>query len=344
MICVSLGKISFEACQKILREVALAEIRLDLMPLSLAEVRRLFSSHPHLIATFRPGHFPEATRKEFLLAALTAGARYVDLDLESDRHLLSLLREKIKTTHSRLIISYHNHKETPPAAQLRRLVREAFSLAADLVKIACFCRRREDNGRLLSLASGRRPIIVCGLGPLGAASRVAAPLCGSPFTYAFWEGEEPTAAGQLSYQKLKSIYELLADALVPNQTRRENDFEPVRRKKRPKNIMENRELREQEGKERQKADKEADKENNEIKQKIKQKIKNRSNIESFKTPGDSAKAAEADQSDGADSLIKINFNELNKKEITKEKGNKRKPRLNRIRKTKKKDQKRMGDK
>jgi len=273
MICVSLGKVSFETCQKILRKVALAEIRLDLMPLSLAEVRRLFARHSHLIATFRPGRFPEAKRRKFLLAALAAGARYIDLDLESDRHLLLALKEKIKATPSRLIISYHNQKETPPAAQLRRMVLQAFSLGADLVKIACFCRRSEDNGRLLSLVTGRRPVIVCGLGPLGAASRVAAPLCGSPFTYAFWEGEEPTAAGQLSYQKLKSIYELLAEALTQEQAQRENDFDFALRRRRHKNMMENRELGWQKDKERQEAHKEADKEKKETKQKKKQKIK-----------------------------------------------------------------------
>jgi len=341
MICVSLGKVSFETCQKILREVALAEIRLDLMPLSLAEVRRLFSSHPHLIATFRPGHFPEATRKRLLLVALTAGARYVDLDLESDRHLLSLLREKIKTTHSRLIISYHNHKETPPAAKLRCLVREAFSLGADLVKIACFCRCREDNSRLLSLVTGRRPVIVCGLGPLGVVSRVAAPLCGSPFTYAFWEGEEPTAAGQLSYQKLKSIYEWLAEALAQEKAKRENDFDLALRRRSQVNMMKKKELGWQEGKERQKADKEADKENKEVKQKIKQKIEKRAHGESRKTPGELAKV---DKTDEADSLNKINFQAPNINEINKEKVNHKKPRLNKIKKIGKKDQKRMGDK
>jgi 3-dehydroquinate dehydratase-1 len=341
MICVSLGKVSFETCQKILREVALAEIRLDLMPLSLAEVRRLFSRHPHLIATFRPGHFPEATRMEFLLAALTAGARYVDLDLESDRHLLSPLREKIKATHSRLIISYHNHKETPPAAKLRCLVREAFSLGADLVKIACFCRCRQDNSRLLSLVTLRRGVIVCGLGPLGVVSRVAAPLCGSPFTYAFWEGEEPTAAGQLSYQKLKSIYELLAEAFAPNQAQRENDFGLTLRIRSHKNTMGNQDFGGQEGKERQKADKEADKENKEVKQKIKQRIEKRAHGESRKTPGELAKV---DKIDETDILNKIKFSELNIKEINKEKVNHKEPRLNKIKKIGKKDQKRRGDK
>ncbi len=45
MICVSLGYISFKEILQILDQVEMAELRLDLLNLSLLEIRRIFSRH-----------------------------------------------------------------------------------------------------------------------------------------------------------------------------------------------------------------------------------------------------------------------------------------------------------
>lgn len=209
MICVSLGNISFEACLQVLGRVEMAELRLDLLTFSLDQLRTVFSSHPRLIATYRPGKVSVRKRKTFLIEAINAGARYVDLDIEADGQLLSEIKKYRQKKDCQLIISYHNFQATPPAAELRRLVRRAFSRGADVVKVACFCRELRDNARLLALLDEDRPVVVCGMGPAGAITRVAACWCGSPFTYAYWEGKNPTAAGQLSYQRLKKVYALL---------------------------------------------------------------------------------------------------------------------------------------
>ena len=57
MICVSLAEPSLAACLQALKGISLAEIRLDQMSLRIDEVRTLFSSHPQLVATCRPGPF-----------------------------------------------------------------------------------------------------------------------------------------------------------------------------------------------------------------------------------------------------------------------------------------------
>lgn len=209
MICVSLGRISFEECRRILRQVNMAEIRIDLMDWEIEELRAIFSSHPNLIATCRPGKHRPIQRQLLLLEAITSGARYVDLDLKTDIAEKAEIQERAKKKGCQVIISYHQERWTPPRAVLERIIKRAFSLGADLVKIACFCRQMEDNARLLGLLDNRRRVIVCGLGPLGLITRLATPFCGSPFTYAFWEGLEPTARGQVSYQTLEKIHQLL---------------------------------------------------------------------------------------------------------------------------------------
>lgn len=209
MICVSLGDLSFRECQGILARVGMAELRLDLMRLSLAEVERLFSFHSCLIATCRRGRYSEAERTQILLRAIEAGAAYLDLDLEEDSALRGFLEEKRQAAGCRLILSHHNERETPAMERLKGIIDRAFSLGADVAKIACFCQEARDNARLLSLLTDPRPVVVCGLGPRGEMSRVAAPLCGSPFTYGSWEGIRPTAPGQMTWQRLHSIYGLL---------------------------------------------------------------------------------------------------------------------------------------
>lgn len=209
MICVSLGRISSKECRRILRQVEMAEIRIDLMDWGREEVKAIFSSHPNLIATCRPGKQRPMQRQLLLLEAITSGARYVDLDLNTDMAWREDIQERAKKKGCQVIISYHQERWTPPRAVLERIIKRAFSLGANLAKIACFCRHPEDNARLLGLLDGRRRVIVCGLGPLGSITRLATPLCGGLFTYAFWEGLEPTARGQVSYQTLEKIHQLL---------------------------------------------------------------------------------------------------------------------------------------
>lgn len=209
MICVSLGNISFKEALQVLSQVEMAELRLDLLNFSLSEIRRIFSSHQNLIATFRSGKEPEEKRKSFLLEAVASGAKYIDLDLSSDRSFLSEIKEAIKRSGGQLILSYHNEKKTPSSFRLRQIINRAFSQGAQIAKVACFCARPIDNSRLLTLLNDSRPIVVCGLGQLGLITRIAAPLCGAPFTYAYWDGYPPTAPGQISYQQLKQFYEWL---------------------------------------------------------------------------------------------------------------------------------------
>ncbi len=209
MICVSLKEKNAEKLTQILKKVEFAEIRLDSGGITLAEVRKIFSGHSNLIATCRPGALNDTDRKIFLLTAAKAGAAYLDIEVESDNAFKHDLIREARAQGCRIIVSYHNHQQTPDRAELDCIISRCFDSGADLAKIACHVRTIQDNARLLGILSGTRPIVVIGMGRLGKITRIAGPLLGSPFTYAsFGEGKE-TAPGQINHLKLAEILKRL---------------------------------------------------------------------------------------------------------------------------------------
>lgn len=205
MICVSIAERGYAACMRALRGVQLAEIRLDLCGLGERDTVRLFSAaRKRLVATCRPGR-PDSGK--LLLAAIGAGAAFVDVELGAPsayrREIIRRAGEKGCT----VIISHHDYRKTPGRAELKRIVRRCFAAGAGIAKIACMARSADDSARLLGLA--RKDIIVIGMGPRGRITRVAAPLLGSPFTFASSGRGRETAAGQMTKGELERIYRLL---------------------------------------------------------------------------------------------------------------------------------------
>ena len=211
MICVSLGGVSYKSCLKILSEVDMAEIRMDRMKLTQNEIKNVFSFHPQLIATCRPGSAGEEKRKNLLLAAIHSGAAYIDLEVNSKGSFIKEIIQEAKKKNCQVIISYHNFKMTPAAGDLTKMVNRCFALGADIAKVSCFVKFRRDNARLLSLLDYPRPVVVTGMGPLGRITRIAAHFCGSPITYVSWSKGKETALGQLEKSEIETIWRLISD-------------------------------------------------------------------------------------------------------------------------------------
>ena len=210
-ICVSLAEPTAEACLRAFEGVDLAEVRLDKMRIGPAGVRKVFSAHPRLIATCRPGGMPEAKRRRLLLAAIEAGAAFVDIEIEADARFREELTGAAHARNRRVIISYHNFRKTPARAELEALVERAFAFGADIAKIACRVRERRDNARLLGLLDLGPPLIVVGMGRLGRLTRIVAPYLGSQFTYANLGKGKQTAEGQMDAASLERILLELED-------------------------------------------------------------------------------------------------------------------------------------
>ena len=204
MICVSLASRDWRECLRECRRHDFVEVRLDLMEVTPAQVRKIFSAHPRLLATCRPGRRAPARRQQLLLAAVEAGAAYLDLELDSSPAWRRPLVQRARRRGCRVILSFHDHRGTPGRRALEQVRLGCFGQGADVAKIACRVNRPRDNARLLALLDYRRPVVVTGMGELGRPTRWLAPLLGSPFTYACLPGK-PTAPGQLDHRQLARL-------------------------------------------------------------------------------------------------------------------------------------------
>jgi 3-dehydroquinate dehydratase-1 len=129
--------------------------------------------------------------------------------LESSSDFKTPLIKFAKKQNCRVIISFHDFKKTPSKEELDAIVNSCFSQGADIAKIACMANSHRDSVRLLSLLDSDKTVLPIGMGEKGRITRVAAPLMGSPFTFASLLKDDNTAPGQYCKESLKQIYYLL---------------------------------------------------------------------------------------------------------------------------------------
>jgi 3-dehydroquinate dehydratase type I len=206
MICRSLIPRSVAEAVESLKKIEFAEVRLEQMKLSEADIQTLFNCSTKIIATNRPSGQSEDERREVLDLAIKYGASYVDIEIESSkdfkRELVALAKEK----GCRVIVSYHNYTDTPDRISLQEIVDQCFDDGADIAKIACMVNTSADAARILGMLDSDRSVVAIGMGIKGRITRAAAPLLGSPFTFAPADDLHPTAPGQLTAFELEQIY------------------------------------------------------------------------------------------------------------------------------------------
>ena len=208
MICVSIS--CLDQLQPALDAGAeMLEFRLDMLG-TKPEV--LFDRLPagiRTVATYRPGSVSEEERGRELLSAIRLGASLVDLELESSSSLVNLVMEEAAGKGCEVIISHHDFTGTPDHRSLGDILDQCYRRGGVIAKIATMVMGRQDLMNLLSLYGlpGRK--VVLGMGELGRITRVIGPYLGAEFTFASaGEGRE-TAPGQLSFEQLKEIYQVI---------------------------------------------------------------------------------------------------------------------------------------
>jgi len=222
LICVSVAEPTVELCLEAMKDLAFAEVRIDAMKVTLEDMEKIFSKPSKLVATYMPpGPGAKAdkavnddTRKGLLMAAIEAGARYVDVEVQADETYKRDIIQKARMHGCKVIISFHDFQGTPEKKKLEEIVARCFSQGADIVKIACRVNFERDNLRLLELLNkddfqGR--VVVIGMGNKGKITRVAAPLLGSPFTFAALLKGKETAEGQIEKDVLERMMRMLTD-------------------------------------------------------------------------------------------------------------------------------------
>jgi len=218
-VCIAMG---FPEAQRLLESArretnageSFFEFRLDYLPSpeqGIPIIRKFLSAHPDccILATCRrhqnQGKFNGSVEDQvrILNAALDAGARAVDIEIESAENVAARL-ESFRGKGS-LILSYHNYDGTPsPETLLRRMMR----IPADGYKIVTTARKPSDNYRILSLTKThpRTPLVVLAMGETGFPTRVLSTAWGGIFTYAAPNASEGTATGQVTARLLRHLY------------------------------------------------------------------------------------------------------------------------------------------
>ena len=194
--------------------VELAEIRLDLCPLSDAEIEDLFANtDTPLIATCRAnwnaaGAAGEATAspasglphsslspaeaERRLTIAIQAGARFADLEIEAEAGWSKRFRDLCHDYGVEIIRSWHDFSATPSLDYLRQIQARCYRYGADIAKIVTTATSPADCETVLSLYEEEpsenetepRRLIAFAMGPVGRETRLECLRLGSPFSYA----------------------------------------------------------------------------------------------------------------------------------------------------------------
>jgi 3-dehydroquinate dehydratase/shikimate dehydrogenase len=218
-ICIALGFVEIEKLiEHAKREYdageSFFEFRLDYLPApeqGVAAIRAFLARHPEctILATCRrhqnQGRFNGSIEEQvgILSAAIEAGARAVDLEIESAEQ--SPARLDALRGNTCVILSYHNYEGTP---SMETVLGRMLRIPADAYKIVTTARKPSDCLRVLLLpkAHPRTPIVVLAMGEAGFPTRVLSTAWGGLYTYAAPSTAEGTAAGQVSARALRHLY------------------------------------------------------------------------------------------------------------------------------------------
>jgi 3-dehydroquinate dehydratase I len=193
-------------------EVALYEVRIDLIGPEWTRVAAALS-RPWIACnriSSQGGRYDgdEGERHDILRQAVALGATMVDIEVTAPDVGLFIREMRGR---ARMLVSYHDFERTAEEQELVETVRRQQELGADICKVVTTARSAEDVATVLRVASRCRPaqVVAFAMGPDGMASRVLAPLAGSPFTYASLARGSESAPGQLTVRSLRAIYDAI---------------------------------------------------------------------------------------------------------------------------------------
>jgi 3-dehydroquinate dehydratase / shikimate dehydrogenase len=158
---------------------------------------------------------PVATQVALLGAALRAGCRWCDLEVESLSHSSDFV-VALHLQRGKWILSSHNFGRPQSAKSLRSRISALESMSRKhgfaAIKIASQCDSFADSLHILRLARAVRNVIAVPMGDAATPARILALREGSALAYA--PVETATAPGQVSLEEMKNLYR--ADKLDRN--------------------------------------------------------------------------------------------------------------------------------
>ncbi len=211
-ICAVVVNNDPEALKTVELLVDLFELRIDLIGEGWEEIALRFRKP--WIACNRcteeggKGQADDAERVEKLFQAIELGAGFVDVELRTKNlaKIVPLIKKR-----ARCILSFHDLVKTPPFNEMKEKVNRQLKAGADICKVVTTARSFEDNLSVLQLITAfpGQKLVTFAMGPVGAISRVLAPLAGAEFIYASIEAGRESAPGQITVRDLLSIYKIV---------------------------------------------------------------------------------------------------------------------------------------
>lgn len=191
-----------------------AEVRLDFLkiediPDALEVIKKDMN---RIVCTLRPktegGKFPGNEKERIAILKLISEYTpfYLDVEFNTLRKNQSLVKY-LKTTKTKLLVSWHDFKKTPNAAELKKKVNQMGRFSSN-IKIVSTAKSTDDSTRMLELYSkrGKNNLISFAMGDFGRISRILCLYLGSPYTYVSLG--KAIAPGQFSVDEVKKITNL----------------------------------------------------------------------------------------------------------------------------------------
>ena len=142
-----------------------------------------------------------------LISLLSKIPNFLDLDFLTQHDELEFLKKS--TTKLKLILSYHNYKETPKLDFLVNLTTKMRRYNPDIYKFAIFCQTENEVfvllQLLLKLKEEKLKYIVLGMGEIGQITRVVGSVSGNEINFTPKDLKEKSAKGQLTKKSLELI-------------------------------------------------------------------------------------------------------------------------------------------
>ncbi len=191
-----------------------AEVRFDFLkieqiPEAIEIIKKDLSK---IVCTLRPktegGKFSGNEKERIAILKLIAEYNPFLLDVEFNTlKRNSALRRYLKSTKTKLLVSWHDFKKTPSSAELKKKINQMSKFSSN-VKIVSTAKSSGDSSRMLELYSkkGKNNLISFAMGDFGRISRILCLYLGSPFTYVSLG--KPVAPGQFSVDEVKKITNL----------------------------------------------------------------------------------------------------------------------------------------
>lgn len=230
-VCACLNEDKVEDCIQIIRSLSreknilrniIIEHRLDYLKKNeLKKISKLYQFSKQkgirIIATLRPSKFngkfigSDVERFEILKLAILNKCSFIDLDLRNSDRFVKQIKDKIRNTGCKLIISMHDFDKTLNLKELVSVLKKQKEKGADVAKIVCTATKESDNNTMIKLIRKGQdlniPVVAFCMGDLGKRSRIKCLLNGSPWSYS--SIKNATASGQISLFEMLNILEFV---------------------------------------------------------------------------------------------------------------------------------------